>query len=78
MVDEKGEILLHAANKTDMLQNKTFPKERVVKDIQAGRSSSIIEWSAHGEHMVVYQRIESLGWYYVVVGRTDQLLNKEK
>ena len=74
LVDEKGEILVSAkANKTT-LNNKTLPMKRVVKDIQAGKSSSVIEWSNQGEHMVVYQKIESLGWFYVVVGRTDHLL----
>jgi serine/threonine protein kinase len=73
LVDGEGNILIHADQEKDISKRKTFPMERVVQDIRQGKSSSIIEWTAQGEHMIMYQKIDSLGWYYVVVGLTHRL-----
>ena len=73
LVDAEGKILIHADQGTDISTNQTFPMNRVVQDIRQGKSSSIIEWTTEGEHMIMYQKIDSLGWFYVVVGLTHNL-----
>ena len=73
LVDGSGKILLRSDTKSSYTEQELFPVPRVVSDIKQGKSNTIIEWSAKGEEMIMYQEIDSLGWYYVVVGLTHRL-----
>ena len=77
LVDETGKVLLQSDKNSPYKEQSLFPIARVVSDIQQGKSNTIIEWSAKGEEMIMYQEIDSLGWYYVVVGLTHRLFPKK-
>ena len=73
ITDSKGNILLSTNSKVQP-SRKLFPVSRVVKAIQEGQSGYFLEWSVQGERMIVYQKIESLDWYYIVTGSPQNLL----
>ncbi|MAA80392.1 MAG: hypothetical protein CL916_14145 [Deltaproteobacteria bacterium] len=77
LVDGSGKILLQSASSSSYKEQSFFPIPRVVSDIKEGKSNTIIEWSSKGEEMIMYQEIDSLGWYYVVVGLTHRLFPKK-
>ena len=77
LVDDTGKILLQSDGTSAYEEQSLFPVSRVVSDIKQGKSNTIIEWSARGEEMIMYQEIDSLGWYYVVVGLTHRLFPKK-
>ena len=71
LVDAEGSILVSQEEQ----QNETrLEQKKVLNDIKEGKSGSVIEWTAQGERVIFYQRINSLGWYYVMTGLSHQLL----
>ena len=78
LVDGTGKILLQANPSGADKEQQIFPVARAVEDMKQGKSNTIVEWSAKGEEMIMYQEIDSLGWYYVVVGLTHRLFPQKK
>jgi len=78
LLDGDGRILVGTNKNIEKKQGKVFSQHKVVKDIRAKKSGSVIEWTAQGERVILYQRIDSLGWYYVVSGLSHHLIPQEK
>ena len=79
LVDEKGMVLIRSKQNTDpnspqKYKAMRFPISRVVAAIQQQKSGYHIEWTVNGEQLAIYQRMGSMGWYYVAVGSSDSML----
>ena len=74
LLDPSGNIVVGSRNSdtvsADNIDMAPFHNANVVEAIQEKRSGHLIE---DGE-LILYNRMHSIGWYYVVVGPEDELL----
>jgi hypothetical protein len=79
LVTEKGEVVIRSSKKDTeyrgsgrvrTIRMPVFEDEAVVGKIKE-RESGYVQ---SGDQLIIYQRMSTLGWYYVVQGGTDALL----
>ncbi|MCA9493215.1 MAG: hypothetical protein KC621_24960, partial [Myxococcales bacterium] len=70
VVDQQGMILMDPERQS-IGTPTPYPNPAVVEAMRARRSGSI----EVGDEIVIYTRMSSLDWYYVVSGSTEALLD---
>ncbi len=71
LIDPAGMILVDTANADAAAQKLAFGYPAVVERITAGETGG---WLEVGDELVLWTRVEQIGWTYVVVGKSDQLV----
>jgi len=83
LLDDKGRIVVRSSKKgaevrsvvtARTLRMPSFPVSEVVQAVSALRSGYVEGTGDSGTELVLYNRLHSLGWYYVVKGPEDSLL----
>ena len=78
MVDEEGRVIISSSDTETsdggQVSRPLFPVQKVVSDILKKESGYYMEWSIEGEQLIVYHRMQSMGWYYVVKGSSGSLI----
>jgi hypothetical protein len=80
LVDEQGRIVVdsgasqHRAIQSSAEELPLFPESEVVRAVQRGHSGHVESWSQRGAELLIYYRLDSLGWFYVVRGNADSLM----
>ena len=55
---------------------RAFYHEEVVEHVKERRSGKQLVAGPKGQELVIYQRLNSLGWYYVVAGEESEVLER--
>lgn len=72
LVDLDGKIVIDdtdlgqadgGTHKNEIIEREPYPDDEVLEAITFGRDSGVIQ---HDDHLLVYQRLTSVGWYLVV------------
>ncbi|MBT3218760.1 MAG: hypothetical protein HN348_06680 [Proteobacteria bacterium] len=81
LLNEEGRIVVYSLQTTEGFQSglhenkalelKVFPQDEVVQAVAEGRSGQIEDENGQ---LMVFQRLNTLGWYYVVAGDSGVLL----
>jgi hypothetical protein len=83
LVDTAGKIVVRSSKKgqevkgggrSRAIRMPDFPVPSVVKDISNLKSGRTTTSKDGTTHLVIYNRMHSLGWYYVVMGPQSDLL----
>ena len=84
LVDDQGRIVVRSSERGKQYEaggrgNRSirmpeFPVPEVVKEIRAMASGELELWDSGQKELIVYTRLNSLGWYYIVRGTEGDLL----
>ncbi len=73
LIDDQGLVLIDTHDPEAADKKPPFDHPFVVEAVRAGRSTGLQE---DGDELVAWTTVDQVGWTYVVVGRTDQLLDE--
>jgi eukaryotic-like serine/threonine-protein kinase len=85
LLDPKGRIVVRSSKKGKEVRSNAhrartmrmpeFHHKEVVNQVVKKRSGSLKARGPHGRELVVYNRMHSIGWYYVVAGPEGTLMS---
>jgi hypothetical protein len=64
----------HVAVQASAEELPEFSESEVVRAVQNGYSGHLESWTQRGAELVIYYRLDSLGWFYVVRGDAESLM----
>lgn len=71
LIDPAGAVLVDTANPDAAAQKRAFGYPAVVRRIAEGETGG---WLEAGDELVLWTRVEQIGWTYVVIGKVDDLV----
>jgi hypothetical protein len=80
LVDDEGRVVVdsgvsqYIAVQSSADELPPFPEPEVVRAVQNGLSGYVESWTQRGSELLIYYRLDSLGWYYVVRGDGESLM----